>query len=51
MQLGTSDLLRVALREEAAADARVREVDAALRQALARAELAAATADLTLLGL
>jgi outer membrane protein TolC len=51
MQLGTSDLLRVALREEAAADARVREVDAALRQALARAELAAATADLNLLGL
>lgn len=49
--LGTSDLLRVALREEAAADARVREVDAALREALARAELAAATADLTLLGL
>lgn len=51
MQLGTSDLLRVALREEAAADARVRQVDAALRQALARAELAAATADLNLLGL
>lgn len=51
LELGTSDLLRVALREEAAADARVREVDAALRQALAHAELAAATADLGLLGL
>jgi outer membrane protein TolC len=51
LELGTSDLLRVALREEAAADARVREVDAALRQALAHAELAAATADLKLLGL
>jgi len=49
--LGTSDLLRVALREEGAADARVREIDAALRQALAHAELAAATADLRLLGL
>lgn len=51
LQLGTSDLLRVALREEGAADARVREIDAALRQALAHAELAAATADLRLLGL
>jgi outer membrane protein TolC len=51
MQLGSSDLLRVALREEAAADARVRQVDAALRRALAHAELAAATADLRLLGL
>lgn len=51
MQLGSSDLLRVNLREEAAADARVRVVDAALRQALAHAELAAATADLKLLGL
>lgn len=51
LDLGTSDLLRVALREEAAADARVREIDAALRQALAHAELATATADLKLLGL
>jgi outer membrane protein TolC len=51
LDLGTSDLLRVALREEGAADARVREIDAALRQALAHAELAAATADLRLLGL
>jgi post-segregation antitoxin (ccd killing protein) len=51
LNLGTSDLLRVALREEGAADARVREVDAALRQALAHAELAAATADLPILGL
>lgn len=51
LQLGTSDLLRVALREEGAADARIREIDAALRQALAHAELAAATADLRLLGL
>jgi outer membrane protein TolC len=51
LDLGTSDLLRVALREEGAADARVREVDAALRQALAHAELAAATADLPILGL
>ncbi len=51
MQLGTSDLLRVTLREEAAADARVREVDAALRQALAHAERAAAVADIEGLGL
>ena len=51
MQLGTSDLLRVTLREEAATDAQIRAVDAALRQALAHAELAAATADLKVLGL
>lgn len=51
LQLGTSDLLRVALREEAAADAEIRVVDAALRKALAHADLAAATADLTVLGL
>jgi outer membrane protein TolC len=51
LELGTSDLLRVILREEEAANARIRQVDAALRQALARGELAAATADLDLLGL
>jgi hypothetical protein len=51
LELGASDLLRLQLREEAEADARIRAVDAALRQTQAHAELAAASADLERLGL
>lgn len=49
--LGASDFFLVNVREEAAADAGVRKLDAAYRQIVARAELAAAAADLRALGL
>lgn len=49
--LGASDFFLVNLREETAADARVRSLDAVVRQVAAHADLAAATADLELLGL
>jgi outer membrane protein TolC len=49
--LGTADFFLVNQREEAAADAAVRRLDAAFRQVAANAELAAATADLESLGL
>ena len=50
-ELGSSDYFMVNVREEAAADARVRRLDAAFRQTVAHADLAAATADLDALGL
>jgi outer membrane protein TolC len=50
-QEGASDFFLVNIREEAAADAQVRRLDAAFRQIVAHADLAAATADLKLLGL
>lgn len=50
-QEGASDFFLVNLREEAAADAQVRRLDAAFRQIVAHADLAAATADLSSLGL
>lgn len=50
-QEGASDFFLVNLREEAAADAQVRRLDAAFRQIVAHADLAAATADLPALGL
>lgn len=50
-EIGAADLIVVTLREESAADARVREVDAMLRRAEATAELAAAAMDLKALGL
>jgi outer membrane protein TolC len=50
-QEGASDFFVVNLREEAAADAQVRRLDAAFRQIVAHADLAAATADLQALGL
>ncbi|MCS6986372.1 MAG: TolC family protein [Sphingomonadaceae bacterium] len=50
-RLGASDLFLTTVREEQAADAEVRAIDAALRQALAHADVAAATADLEALGL
>jgi outer membrane protein TolC len=50
-QLGASDFLIVNLREEAAADARLRQLDAEYRRAAARAELVAATVDRAQLGL
>lgn len=50
-ELGSSDFFLVNVREESAADARVRRLDAAFRQTVARADLAAATADLDALGL
>ncbi|GGE02271.1 multidrug transporter [Polymorphobacter glacialis] len=50
-QLGASDFFLVNVREEAAADAKVRRLDAAFRQIVAHADLAAATADITALGL
>ncbi|WP_164156734.1 TolC family protein, partial [Sandarakinorhabdus rubra] len=50
-QEGASDFFLVNLREEAAADAQVRRLDAAFRQIVAHADLAAATADLQALGL
>lgn len=50
-QEGASDFFLVNLREEAAADAQVRRLDAAFRQIVAHADLAAATADLKALGL
>lgn len=48
---GASDFFLVNLREEAAADAQVRRLDAAFRQIVAHADLAAATADVRALGL
>jgi outer membrane protein TolC len=48
---GASDFFLVNVREEAAADADIRRLDAAYRQIVAHAELAAAAADLTTLGL
>ena len=50
-ELGAADFFVVNLREEAAADAEVRRVDAAYRVIVAHAELAAATADTSLLQL
>ncbi|WP_310474076.1 TolC family protein [Sandarakinorhabdus sp.] len=50
-QEGASDFFLVNLREEAAADAQVRRLDAAFRQIVAQADLAAATADVQALGL
>ncbi len=49
--LGASDFFLVNVREEAAADARVRLLDAAYRRIIANADLAAATADVAALGL
>ncbi|WP_240959960.1 TolC family protein [Novosphingobium olei] len=49
--LGASDFLLVNLREESAADAALRTLDARLREAAARAELAAVVADRAALGL
>lgn len=49
--LGASDFILVNLREEAAADARLRLVDAQFRESSANAELIAATIDLPRLGL
>ncbi|OYY72614.1 TolC family protein [Sphingomonas sp. 28-63-12] len=49
--MGASDFFLVNAREEAAADAGVRKLDAAYRQIVAHAELAAAAADLPALGL
>ena len=49
--LGASDFIVVNLREEAAADARLRQIDAEYRRAAARAEIIAATADRRQLGL
>jgi outer membrane protein TolC len=51
LELGASDLFLTTVREEAAADAEVRAIDARLRQAQAHADVAAATADLGALGL
>lgn len=50
-QLGASDFLVVNLREESAADARLRQLDAEFRRSAARAELVAATVDRAQLGL
>lgn len=49
--LGASDFLVVNLREESAADARLRQIDAEYRRSAARAELIAATVDRVQLGL
>lgn len=49
--LGASDFFLVNTREDAAADARVRALDAVFRRAVAHADLAAATGDLDALGL
>lgn len=49
--MGASDFFLVNVREEAAADAGVRKLDAEYRQIVARAELSAAAADLPSLGL
>lgn len=51
LALGASDLFLTTVREEAAADAEVRAIDARLRQAQAHADVASATADLGALGL
>ena len=50
-ELGASDFFLVNVREEAAADAAVRRLEAVFRQTVAHADLAAATADLDTLGL
>lgn len=50
-EMGASDFFLVNVREEAAADAKVRQLDAAFRRIVAHADLAAATADLEGLGL
>ncbi|WP_439533705.1 TolC family protein [Polymorphobacter sp.] len=50
-EAGASDFFLVNVREESAADAQVRALDAAVRQITANAELAAVTADLDALGL
>ncbi len=50
-QEGASDFFLVNIREEAAADAQVRRLDATFRQIVAHADLAAATADVKALGL
>lgn len=50
-EAGASDFFLVNAREEAAADASIRKLDAAVRQIVARAELAAASVDLKALGL
>ncbi len=50
-ELGASDLFLVQLREETEASTRIRAIEASWRQVQARAELAAATADLPALGL
>jgi outer membrane protein TolC len=49
--MGASDFFLVNIREEAAADAAVRKLDAAYREIVAHAELASAAADLPTLGL
>lgn len=49
--LGASDFLVVNLREEALADATIREIDANYRHAASQAELVAALADREQLGL
>jgi len=50
-QMGAADFFIVNLREEQAADADIRRLDAAYRQIVAHAELAVATADADRLGL
>ncbi len=50
-QMGASDFFLVNIREEAAADAALRQLDAAYRQLIAHADLAAASADTQALGL
>ncbi|TKD51622.1 TolC family protein [Sphingomonas baiyangensis] len=50
-ELGASDFIVVNLREESAADARLRQLDAEFRRSAARAELVAATVDREQLGL
>jgi outer membrane protein TolC len=50
-ELGASDFFLVNVREETAADAKVRRLDAVFRQTVAHADLAAATGDLDTLGL
>jgi outer membrane protein TolC len=50
-ELGAGDFFLVNIREESAADARVRQLEARFRQVVAHADLAAATADLDALGL
>lgn len=49
--LGASDFILVNLREESAADAKLRQIDAEFRRSAARAELVAATVDRAQLGL
>lgn len=49
--LGASDFILVNLREESAADARLRQIESEYRRSAARAELVAATVDRSQLGL